>query len=1004
MHHDQSLSLNYPPFTLGALTHMQSPFRLDSVVLELMHRHREDANPTGASFPSSPLRRPGSARSFSSQGLHRPWTPSKNFAGNSTLMSSSTNMSTSAQPSFQNTNAPGASSEEGETALPLNLTSVLSPAFSSSSYLGVVPTLFRTASPGAAQDPGIIGSGSPRSSPRFWNKAPTPLSVSSSYWDSIDSIAAQPGSPWGGFNLTGGLTTPSGLSNGFGFHTPSFPFSPVPPGRSPTTPASTSSAAARGSSSAAGSRPPSPSPFNSPRLSVTAAAFKPRTASSGSQISGLSAIRPSFLEGSSRRSSSQAVLHKTHPTGEDDDEDEFSPFGTSKADSTATILSVASSLYGSSAGSSVGDAAEDANAYVGESTTVNSSGAEDEEGAGLGGGMTPFDVLYSILAGAKGAKASQWNSEQIEEALASHNWDVDATLGFIFENMGKLTQSTNRLGRATATSGSPAFSPRFPQGGAQVPPTGPAAWTSGRAGVAVMPREAFQSFRGGRAGGWSPASSFDRGSGSGVHCKVAPMSTGLASPVPGATAVSESHGAATLPSGSLALGAGGAGPGRVCRYFLSGDCRRADCRFSHDLSKALCKFWLRGQCLNDPCPFLHDQDVVQALASGMASITLQAEPTNVSSSPTVQASTVSVDASTVQHSSATPSDDFPELPPSGPKADRSKHLSNTGPPIGAPTGPAASDPSRSRWANALQQNPAAGSPMKMMQNAGAEVGLVKVHARSALISAMRPPLGPRTASSASGKHAGPGASSLTARIMLRAPTLLPTLSVGKSAAQSYEAHRSGIVPLIEQRNRCLAKASEAFRAGDGSAARKWSTEGQALNAKIAEKSPGVARDIVKARHRELQERLQAPSGTDGGGWGSSSNASDEPGARGLRASVVGNGLGLCLGVARKDALPPQCTHLALEERTECFLDAHGLHAGEAIDVIEEFLLALEQHEGAKTMRGLVYLAVGSSRHSSMSTDRRRVKLAGAVKGFLGSWGYPFAEHDGVLVVDHLTHF
>lgn len=57
---------------------------------------------------------------------------------------------------------------------------------------------------------------------------------------------------------------------------------------------------------------------------------------------------------------------------------------------------------------------------------------------------------------------------------------------------------------------------------------------------------------------------------------------------------------------------------RVCRFFLAGECRRSDCRFSHDLNKALCRFWLRGQCLNDSCSFLHDYEALSELAQSIA--------------------------------------------------------------------------------------------------------------------------------------------------------------------------------------------------------------------------------------------------------------------------------------------------------------------------------------------------------------------------------------------------
>ncbi|CAO1617068.1 unnamed protein product [Parajaminaea phylloscopi] len=979
-----------------------SPFRLDSTVLELMHRHREDVNPTGASFPSSPLRRPGSARSFSSQNAHRPWTPTKPPFSGSTMTSTAGSTTLASVLSAASASGPSATSlaspAEITTSSPTSLTSSIPPTFATTPFLSSgLSTPSRSASPAAvaANDPGVIGSGSPRGSPRFWNKVPGSLSFPSAHRDSIDSISAQAGSPWGGFQFASGPNTPSSLSAASGFAASASPFWSAQSSLSPATAAATltsSTSATKVPSSTAGSRPASPSPFNSPRLNVAAAAFKPRTASNSSQTPLTSSGRPSLLEVSSRRSSGQAILHKNHPVGDDDD-DEFSPFGTGKANSNHPSSS-AGGLQGSSAGSYFGDDAVSGEELAG----VAGIGADDEEAEA--GGMAPFDVLYSILAGAKGTAATQWSPEQIEEALASHNWDVESTLTFIFENGGRPVQSSGRK------HGPIPAGPSRLAGPTSGPPTGPAAW-SARGGVAVMSRDAFSSFRGGKTSEWANAQGRGRGVGA-PSVRAATAASGLNAAGVSAGIDSDTQSPAVSPPGShgtapFISNSAGAGPGRVCRYFLSGDCRRADCRFSHDLSKALCKFWLRGQCLNDPCPFLHDQDVVQALANGMSTVMPSADPPhNNATTPATTSNPSNNGPAAAGGSSGGGSDDFPELPPSGPKAERAKFRQSTGPPAGAPTGPAATDPSRSRWASALQRNAAAGHPLLALQQGGGDIGLHNVHARNAPVSrltATRPPLGPRTASSAS-----MNATKMTARITLRAPSLLPTLNVGKLAASSYEKHRSSVAPLIEQRNRCLAKASEAFRAGDNAVARKWSSEGQALNVKIAERSPSIARDIVRERHRDLQERLQAPSGADGGGWGSSGNASDEPGARGLRGSSVGNGLGLCLGVARKDALPPQCAQLTLEERTECFLDAHGLHAGEAIDVIEEFLLALEQREGSHTMRGLVYLAVGSSRHTSTSTDRRRVKLAGAVKGFLGSWGYPFAEHDGVLAVDHLTHY
>lgn len=702
--------------------------------------------------------------------------------------------------------------------------------------------------------------------------------------------------------------------------------------------------------------------------------------------------------------------------------------------------------------------------------------------------MSAFDVLSSVLAPAAGAGAdtktmakgpdsssssssapaddaalaassTSWSPEQIEEALASHGYDVDATLAAIFEAGGKPGQW-----RRGATQPTTSTTSTQPSGA-----TAPARSAPGAAGVSLMPREAFASYRGGAnkggGGGGGPSATAAY-----AHAHAIPSSPALANnaAIPLGLSSSPSLPVGTPPlrgsqspipgnAAPLGGGGGGAGPGRVCRYFLSGDCRRADCRFSHDLSKALCKFWLRGMCLNDPCPFLHDEELVRGLVGGVAAASLHSgaltPPVYTPGGGARHSSDLNRDpfdavgqgpgpgsaamSPALSHASGGTGSggggvapDFPELPPSGPRAQREKQAqaqahaqaqarnADNFPPPGTPTGPAASDPTRNRWANALQRSKPSGplAAAAAVNGGGGDTGLISVHARHAPAS-RPPPSGPRAAAARTTASSTPSASS-AARIPLRAPTLLPTLSVGKSVSQAYATYRSRSSPVLQslltQRNQLLTKASEAFRKMDGAGARKYSSEANALNVRIKHEEDGLdsgsgggadaAREMLRDRHKDLAARLREAAGADGGGWGSSANASlTEPGARGLRGQLChpNGGLGVCLGVARRDAnANAALSSLSVEERTEWFLDCHGLHVHEALEIVEEFLLLLES--SYPSHRGLTYLGVGIGAGAGAG-EKRSPKLAAAVKGFLASWGYPHVDFDGVVAVDHLTH-
>jgi hypothetical protein len=60
------------------------------------------------------------------------------------------------------------------------------------------------------------------------------------------------------------------------------------------------------------------------------------------------------------------------------------------------------------------------------------------------------------------------------------------------------------------------------------------------------------------------------------------------------------------------------------------------------------------------------------------------------------------------------------------------------------------------------------------------------------------------------------------RLKLRPPALLPTLSTGDAVQSLYMAYRARVLQLGAARNACLSRAADAWRRGDGAAARRFS--------------------------------------------------------------------------------------------------------------------------------------------------------------------------------------
>ena len=55
----------------------------------------------------------------------------------------------------------------------------------------------------------------------------------------------------------------------------------------------------------------------------------------------------------------------------------------------------------------------------------------------------------------------------------------------------------------------------------------------------------------------------------------------------------------------------------------------------------------------------------------------------------------------------------------------------------------------------------------------------------------------------------------SARLSLRPPTLLPTVTTGAAVADLYDEYRENFFEYGEARNKCLVKAANCYQKGDG---------------------------------------------------------------------------------------------------------------------------------------------------------------------------------------------
>ncbi|BDD61197.1 hypothetical protein MAP00_006267 [Monascus purpureus] len=404
------------------------------------------------------------------------------------------------------------------------------------------------------------------------------------------------------------------------------------------------------------------------------------------------------------------------------------------------------------------------------------------------------------------------------------------------------------------------------------------------------------------------------------------------------------------------------GPSRspvVCKYWLStGQCLRADCRFSHDLTNHLCKYWMMGNCLaGDGCPFSHDPSALISninINDGGAQNTASAsfQPTYIENAaeafPPLQSTTGANDQWTAQYFGK-----YPHLSVQGNKTSQQFQLGsgrrNGGiPHISRPQSRQTSrHQNRDLNASALSVDDpdafpslgavsAKGSGKKQHGKRAAHNARDGNSSKKSLPTSLADVV--RMSPSPAGNKGKPvnkaskegvkSRENTAAAQSIPAPRNIPWLETGSRANQQYIKYRTEAIRHGTVRNKFLQSAAQAWNRNDARAAKALSLRGQAENEAMRKCHREAARQLYEERNKHLTN-----SGLD-------------------------------------------------DLSEELYVDLHGLHPEEAIEYLEKILL-----KHAREGRRVVYTITGTGHHSKNGKD----KIGKAVKAWLNEWRYLFRE-------------
>ncbi|KAI9166970.1 Golgi apparatus membrane protein tvp38 [Paramyrothecium foliicola] len=380
--------------------------------------------------------------------------------------------------------------------------------------------------------------------------------------------------------------------------------------------------------------------------------------------------------------------------------------------------------------------------------------------------------------------------------------------------------------------------------------------------------------------------------------------------------------------------------GVICKFYMStGQCLRADCRFSHDLSNHLCKYWVMGNCLaGETCIFSHDPSMlVNKLAldgtstppsKGQAGLQLQ----DFNSFPSLQPGTPE------QLGGFVGSPKYPGVGITPPPGLRGFHGTDS-PRSRSRPGSRQQAKDTSISAPALDDNeafPSLGSASAKhgKKHHGKRGGHGHGHKETSALSSLAdivkmspsptpgsPRLEPKKLSRNGSSTLVKNGESSAAAQAIPSPKHIPWLETGERANKAYLKARQEAIKHGGLRNKFLQSAAQAWNRNDARAAKALSLRGQSEN------------DLMRKAHREAARELYEERNRN-----SSSS-------------------------------------------TEVYVDLHGLHPEEAVEYLEKVLM-----ENSKDSRP-IYAITGTGHHSKNGKD----KVGKAIRNFLNEWRYAHRE-------------